>query len=89
MRKPFINNCTIERLRLVRSCTWNVVTGAETNVNEEYKIEPCNAPLFDDGEHTSGVCSTCASGWSQPNNEITQDGWAMLKAAGYNVLVAK
>lgn len=62
------NSCTQMRRKLVTHGTLNMATGATTEGHSEWVDEPCNVPLFADGEREAGLCRSCASGWTHPNN---------------------
>lgn len=62
------NSCTKIRRRLVTHSTMNMLTGELTPVRQEWKTEACNTPLFGKAERETGICRSCASGWTHPNN---------------------
>ena len=53
---------------LVRRSTMNLTTGAMTPTGQEWATRACEVPLFSDLERASGVCRSCASGWTHPEN---------------------
>lgn len=76
-----IHNCIVERCRLVRS---GHLSGEELTFvvdREEYRIEPCNTPLFSDKEEAFGVCNSCLSGWEHPDNSPTPKGRETIRVA--------
>jgi hypothetical protein len=36
--------------------------------DQEWTTRACDMPLFSDAERASGVCRSCASGWTHPEN---------------------
>jgi hypothetical protein len=62
--------CSQMRRKLVRSGTLNLATGKTDLPNEEWRDEPCGTPLFTDGERQSGICKSCAGGWTHPENSL-------------------
>lgn len=62
------NLCTQQRRRLVTHSLLNTSTGESTEGRQEWEEGPCAAPLFSDTERASGLCRSCASGWTHPKN---------------------
>lgn len=75
------HNCQVERCILWRSGHAFFGTGDVEWVNEDYKIESHNVPLFSERERQSGVCDSCLSGWEHPDNASTPKGQELIKAA--------
>ena len=62
------NSCTKQRRYLVTHSTLNMTSGESTQGKQEWIEEPCGKPLFGDEERKTGICKSCASGWTHPNN---------------------
>lgn len=62
------NECTIRRKMMITQYTWNLATDEKKIKNQEWQIRPCGTPLFSDQERTTGICKSCAGGWTHPNN---------------------
>lgn len=62
------DSCRIMRRKLVRHSTVNIVTGERSAETEEWVTEPCGVPLFGEREVLTGVCRSCANGWTHENN---------------------
>jgi hypothetical protein len=61
--------CEVSRRKFVRSGSLSMATGAVTmNAGGAWNTEPCNTPLFGEGERAAGVCNSCAKGWRHPHN---------------------
>jgi hypothetical protein len=74
---PQFDNCIVMRRKLltysqVRGDGFRRVTG------QEWKTQPCNAPLFYEEEKRTGICNSCASGWDHPKNQLVDK--AVIKA---------
>ena len=67
-RLPSHTSCHTLRRVLVRHSTMNLTTGAMTPTGQEWTTRACDVPLFSDLERASGVCTSCASGWTHPEN---------------------
>ncbi len=65
---PSHSSCHTLRRVLVRHSTMNLITGAMTPTGQEWTTRACDVPLFSDLERATGVCTSCASGWSHPEN---------------------
>lgn len=75
-------NCSIERRKVVRHGTLNMLTGEyNPGDTETVEIAACGTPLFGDGERALGVCRGCLKGWSVPGNAPTRAGLAQIEAA--------
>jgi hypothetical protein len=74
-----MNNCKIERRKVVTHYTWNMASGKKTVRATTVEIGPCGIPLFSDAQHKSGICSSCSEGWSTKDNQITPHGYKQLK----------
>lgn len=46
-----------------------------------YRIAPHNVPLVTSREKRTGVCDSCFSGWTHPDNAPTPKGEAQIAAA--------
>lgn len=46
----------------------NPMTGVQSQQEETWVTGPCNVPLFSDAERASGLCRSCAKGWTHPHN---------------------
>jgi hypothetical protein len=80
-------NCLVERCALVKIGTL-AANGLPKYVDEDYRILPCSRPLWSDIETRTGVCNSCFSGWSHPDNAPTPKGEAQI-AAAHGVDLAK
>lgn len=67
-KQPYHSSCTVIRRAFVRRGTVSLATGNYTEDGAAWETKPCGAPLFTDDEHSSGVCRSCASGWTHPEN---------------------
>jgi hypothetical protein len=78
------HNCQVMRCRLVRSGNFSLNPLGDLYIqwnSEDYKIQKCNAPLFEPLEKSLGVCKTCRSGWSVPDNQPTPEGLQLIRHA--------
>ena len=75
--KPF-TSCSVIRRKLVRMGTFDMIEGNELSLargaTEEWRTEPCGTPLFGATERETGVCRSCASGWTHPHNYRVEEG---------------
>lgn len=62
------SSCQQMRRKLVRLGTLNLATGETSTPDEEWRDEACGTPLFTEEERQSGICKSCAGGWTHPNN---------------------
>jgi len=62
------NFCHTLRRLLLRHSTLNLTTGTMTPNGQEWTTRACDVPLFSDAERAAGVCRSCASGWTHPEN---------------------
>jgi len=69
----FHYSCLKMRRILKKHGTLNIVTGDMKMEGEEWVTEKCGIPLFDEKERTSGICRSCAIGWTHPNNFPVED----------------
>ena len=60
------SECPVMRRKLVRSYTFDLVTGERKSTGEEWVTEPCGVPLFERAQ--IGKCKACAEGWTHPEN---------------------
>jgi hypothetical protein len=67
-KSRFSSTCTTLRTRLVRNGTFNIVTGKISEGEATWVTEPCGTPLFDDAQRATGICRSCAEGWTHPEN---------------------
>lgn len=67
-KKTFHHFCTTVRTSLVTHSTLNLSTGERTEGASEWVTGACSAGLFSDAARASGVCSSCARGWTHPKN---------------------
>lgn len=62
------SDCTTVRRKLVKHGAVNLATGTYEARGATWETEPCGAPLFSDTDRKAGVCRSCASGWTHPDN---------------------
>lgn len=68
------HSCTVLRRMLIRHSTVSLSTGVRTEGREEWVTKECGIPLFSEKECASGICRSCAKGWTSPNNfPVTSD----------------
>ncbi len=67
-RPPSHSSCHTLRRVLVRHSTMNLTTGAMTPIGQGWTTRACDVPLFSDLERATGVCTSCSSGWTHPEN---------------------
>lgn len=60
-----MSSCKQMRCALVKTYNLNMETGERKLIGEEWKVQPCNVPLFN---KIQKMCRGCAEGWSVPNN---------------------
>ena len=68
-----INDCIIIRIKLVTHSKLNIITGVITPERSETVTEPCGIPLFRSIERRTGVCNSCANGWTHEHNNFAND----------------
>lgn len=61
-------SCTVMRRKMVRHGTLNMATGATADGHSEWVTEPCGIPLFAPKHRETGICRSCESGWTHPEN---------------------
>jgi len=61
-------SCHTLRRVLLRHSTLSLTTGAMTPTGQEWTTRACDVPLFSDAERAAGVCRSCSSGWTHPEN---------------------
>jgi len=76
--------CKVERRKLIRSGTFNAMTGERKITTTQTVIELCGTPLFGVHERKTGVCNSCFSGWAVEENEPTRRGFAAIATAKEN-----
>lgn len=67
------NNCSIIRDRKTRHGTLDIKTGQTEYGPWKMETGACEAPLFSDREKQTGVCRSCASGYSVKGNSFHDD----------------
>jgi hypothetical protein len=73
--KPQHQSCTKLRRMLIRHGTLNMQNGAVTEGAQEWVTRECGTPLFGQTEREHGICRSCASGWTHPENcPVENDG---------------
>lgn len=80
-----MDSCMVERSLKRQRGALDVATGKLKYVEAEIVIELCGTPLFMEVERETGVCRTCASGWTHPDNSPTSLGRDTIRAAGGTV----
>ena len=63
-----MNSCTKMRRMLVKHSTVRFNSDEVTEGRSEWVTRECGSPLFRDAERVAGVCRSCASGWTHPEN---------------------
>lgn len=69
------NHISCQQLRRfkVTHGSLNMATGQYKAGTEEWKTDKCGAPLFGDAARERGICNSCHSGWTHPDNyPVTQ-----------------
>lgn len=66
MKQRLHHTCTVMRRKLRRH--GKLTDGEIQFTHEEWVTEPCGSPLFSGDDEIAGVCRSCKSGWSHPNN---------------------
>lgn len=88
------NTCTIQRIKVIRHGTLNILTGEMKDTGREETVtEACNTPLFSDDERRIGICRSCRSGWEVKGNKFAsreekQRAWAAAGAQAQRDLAA-
>lgn len=77
-----MGDCTVERVKHVRSGKMSLETG-HVEMADAVKIvtEPCGIPLFGARGEADGVCRSCLKGWEVPENQPTKRGREQIAAA--------
>lgn len=70
MPNTYHTSCRVER-RFVRTYS-NLIEGNIVDYASETVTEPCGVPLFSDAWRETGVCKSCASGWTHEQNFATE-----------------
>lgn len=60
--------CTVMRTKVVTASVMNLFTGEQTVTGQHIETGPCNTPLFTPEERNTGICRSCRSGWTHPDN---------------------
>jgi hypothetical protein len=69
MPKPVLyHECQQMRRTLIKSGVHDMRTGKTVINSEEWVTRKCATPLFGDNERKAGICRSCASGWTHPEN---------------------
>ena len=68
MGKKAHTACSKVRTMLIRHSVLTLHTGQSTPAGQEWVTRPCGVPLFSQAERESGVCRSCAAGWTHPEN---------------------
>lgn len=63
-----MSDCTQMRRMVIRRGTMDLATGTSTLDEGTVETRACGTPLFSDQERKTGICRSCASGWTHPNN---------------------
>lgn len=66
--KRMTDSCTKMRRMLISSGALNAATGETKITASEWVTRECGVPLFGDKERKAGICRSCASGWTHPEN---------------------
>lgn len=74
------HSCEVERTVKVTHSTLNMGTGAITKGHSEVVTKACDTPLFGSKNEdvVFGVCRSCRSGWTHPDNFPTEKGEALI-----------
>jgi hypothetical protein len=62
------HGCTVLRTKVVTASVMNLFTGEQTVTGQHTETGPCNTPLFTPAERITGICRSCAEGWTHPDN---------------------
>lgn len=81
MPKVTHHSCVEMRVVRITHCKLNIRTGQLTDGHSETVTKPCDAPLFSDAERHSGLCRSCASGWSVEGNRKATEAEAIAATA--------
>lgn len=60
--------CTVVRIILRTAGTMDLATGRRTITGRAWVRQPCGVPLFNPTHRASGVCRSCANGWTHRHN---------------------
>jgi hypothetical protein len=80
MPKVF-TSCVVEREVVVTHSTLDLFNGKRTIRATTTEIQPCGVPLFGDLERQTGICQSCAKGWSVDGNRPTPKGLKTIAEA--------
>jgi hypothetical protein len=73
-KKPYFHTCQVMRRKLVTH--YNGFEDAEAGKpsKQEWVTEPCGTPLFSSDHNETGICGSCAKGWTHPHNYKVEEG---------------
>jgi len=71
--------CRVERTKRIRSYSVTITGRRVSRVKHETRTEPCGAPLFGAVESATGVCASCACGWTHRGNKPTPAGRKLIE----------
>lgn len=65
---PHFHACTVVRRMLIKTGAIDLKTGQTNMTGEQWETRACGAPLFSEAERETGICKSCAAGWTHPHN---------------------
>jgi hypothetical protein len=75
------DGCTKTRRVKQTTLTLNAGSGETSETGSAWVTGPCGTPLFSEAEKQSGICRSCASGWTHPENYPVNDATAQSDRA--------
>jgi hypothetical protein len=75
-----VNTCEVERTKRVTTKNFSGKVLSRKTVTEK-----CGTPLFGALERHTGVCGSCASGWTHRGNKPTEAGKSLIRDVIYRV----
>lgn len=80
-----MTECRKLRRMLVRYGVLDAASGMLRESAEKWETRPCGTPLFTTKERESGLCQSCADGWSDAKNQPIEE----PSAANLNAVAAE
>jgi hypothetical protein len=71
--KPYFHSCTVRRIIKETHSILNMTTGKSTKGRIKIVTKACGTPLFGEPESLTGICLSCARGWSVQNNRFASE----------------
>jgi hypothetical protein len=72
-KKSYHSLCTVLRTVKVAEETVNMVTGKRGKARTWIETKACGTPLFGAPESLTGICLSCARGWSVEDNRFASE----------------